>query len=168
MRPGGRGQALGEAGAEGHISDPVARLRHRLDYGRAPEQRALATIRVPYGTAPETLHAIPRLMEGIVREQPTARFDRCHLRGLESAWLEFELSFFVQQPKINSLLDLQQAVNFRIIDEFRRLGVAFAYPTQRVVVDAPESPGTSTPGASAPGASIEPPSTAVASWNTSS
>src|SRR6202044_3433472 len=112
-------------------------LKSRVrNYGRAPEQRALATIRVPYGTAPETLHAIPRLMEGIVREQPTARFERCHLRGLESAWLEFELAFFVQQPKINSLLDLQQAVNFRIIDEFHRLGVAFAYPTQRVVVDA--------------------------------
>ena len=120
-------------------------LKSRVrNYGRAPEQRALATIRVPYGTAPETLHAIPRLMEGIVREQPTARFDRCHLRGLESAWLEFELSFFVQQPKINSLLDLQQAVNFRIIDEFHRLGVAFAYPTQRVVVDAAGSASWNT------------------------
>jgi len=62
----------------------------------------------------------------------------------------------VQQPRINSLLDLQQAVNFRIIDEFRRLGVEFAYPTQRVVVDA----------AGFPGASAE--STAVASCNTGS
>jgi small-conductance mechanosensitive channel len=125
-------------------------LKSRVrNYGRAPEQRALATIRVPYDTARETLHAIPKLMEGIVREQPNARFDRCHLRGLESAWLEFELSFFVQQPKINSLLDLQQAVNFRIVDEFRRLGVAFAYPTQRVLVD--------------PAAAAAP--AAVASWN---
>jgi small-conductance mechanosensitive channel len=132
-------------------------LKSRVrNYGRAPEQRALATIRVPYGTARETLHAIPKLLEGIVLEQPNARFERCHLKGLESAWLEFELSFFVQQPRINSLLDLQQAVNFRIIDEFRRLGVAFAYPTQRVVVDA----------AGFPGASIQ--STAAASWNTGS
>jgi small-conductance mechanosensitive channel len=112
-------------------------LKSRVrNYGRAPELRALATIRVPYGTARETLHAIPKLMESIVREQANARFERCHLKALESAWLEFELSFFVQQPRINSLLDLQQAVNFRIIDEFRRLGVEFAYPTQRVVVDA--------------------------------
>jgi tRNA (cytidine/uridine-2'-O-)-methyltransferase len=37
----------------------------------------------------------------------------------------------VQQPSVNPLLDLQQAVNFRIIDEFQRLGVQFAYPTQR-------------------------------------
>jgi small-conductance mechanosensitive channel len=134
-------------------------LKSRVrNYGRAPEQRALATIRVPYGTARETLHAIPKLLEGVVREQATARFERCHLRGLESAWLEFELSFFVQQPRINSLLDLQQAVNFRIIDEFRRLGVEFAYPTQRVVVDA----------AGFPRAAAETPSPAVASWNTGS
>lgn len=49
--------------------------------------------------------------------------------------LHFELSYFVQQPKINPLLDLQQAVNLRIIDEFRRAGIEFAYPTQRVVVE---------------------------------
>jgi small-conductance mechanosensitive channel len=134
-------------------------LKSRVrNYGRAPEQRALASIRVPYDTTRETLHAIPKLMEGIVREQPTARFDRCHLRGFDSGWLEYELAFFVLQPKINSLLDLQQAVNFRIIDEFRRLGVAFAYPTQRVVVDA----------AGLPGACAEPPSSAVASWKSGS
>jgi len=132
-------------------------LKSRVrNYGRAPEQRALAVIRVPFGTARETLHAIPVLLEGIVREQPNARFDRCHLKTLESAWLEYELSFFVLQPKLNPLLDLQQAVNFRIIDEFRRLGVAFAYPTQRIVVDA----------GGLPGASVETPSTAVASWKT--
>jgi hypothetical protein len=33
------------------------------------------------------------------------------------------------------MLDLQQAVNFRIIDELRRLSVEFAYPTQLVFFD---------------------------------
>jgi small-conductance mechanosensitive channel len=111
-------------------------LKSRVrNYGRAPEQRALATIRLPYGTPRDTLHAIPKVLEGIVLEQPNARFERCHLKSLEEACLQFELSFFVQQPKINSLLDLQQAVNFRIIDEFRRLGVEFSYPTQRIVLE---------------------------------
>jgi small-conductance mechanosensitive channel len=41
----------------------------------------------------------------------------------------------VEQPKINPLLDLQQAVNFRILDEFRRAGIEFAYPTQRLIVE---------------------------------
>jgi small-conductance mechanosensitive channel len=101
---------------------------------RAQEQRALATIRVAYETPSEKLKSIPRLLEAIVREQANARFERCHLKTLGDCSLHFELSYFVQQPNLNPLLDLQQAVNFRIIDEFRRLGVEFDYPTQRVML----------------------------------
>ncbi len=111
-------------------------LKSRVrNFGRAPEQRALATIRVDYATPAEKLRAIPKLLEGIVREHDNVRFDRCHLTTLGDSCLQFELSYFVQQPKLNPLLDLQQAVNFRIVEEFRRLDVEFAYPTQRVVVD---------------------------------
>jgi small-conductance mechanosensitive channel len=111
-------------------------LRSRVrNFGRAPEQRILATIRVTYATPTETLQSIPKLLQSIVREQANARFDRCHLTTIGESCLQFELSYFVQQPKLNPPLDLQQAVNFRIVDEFRRLGVEFAYPTQRVMVE---------------------------------
>ncbi len=112
-------------------------LKSRVrNFGRAPEQRVQATIRVAYATPGDTLQEIPKLLERIVRELPNARFERCHLKSLGDSCLQFELSYFVQQPKVNSLLDLQQAVNFRILDEFRRLGVGFAYPTQRVLVES--------------------------------
>jgi small-conductance mechanosensitive channel len=110
-------------------------LKSRVrNFGRAQEQRALATIRVTYDTPAGKLHEIPKLLEGIVREQENARFERCHLKTLGDSALLFELSYFVQQPSLNPLLDLQQAVNFRIIDEFRRMGVEFDYPTQRVIL----------------------------------
>jgi small-conductance mechanosensitive channel len=112
-------------------------LKSRVrNFGRAPEQRALATIRVGYATPGETLKGIPKLLESIVREQANARFERCHLKALGESCLQFELSYFVQHPKINPLLDLQQAVNLRIIEEFRRLGVEFAYPAQRVLIES--------------------------------
>jgi small-conductance mechanosensitive channel len=111
-------------------------LKSRVrNFGRAPEQRALATIRVDYATPGEKLQGIPQLLESIVREHAHVRFERCHLKTLGESCLQFELSYFVQQPKLNPLLDLQQAVNFRIIDEFRRIGVEFAYPTQRVLIE---------------------------------
>ena len=111
-------------------------LKSRVrNFGRAPELRALATIRVDYATPGDKLQDIPKVLERIVREQQNVRFERCHLRTLGESSLQFELSYFVQQPKLNPPLDLQHAVNFRIIDEFRRLGVEFAYPTQRVVVE---------------------------------
>jgi small-conductance mechanosensitive channel len=114
-------------------------LKSRVrNYGRMPEQRVLTTLRVAYATPSATLAGIPKLLEGIVREQATARFERCHLKSLGEAALQFELSYFAQQPNLNPLLDLQQTVNFRIIDEFRRLGIEFAFPTQRVVVEHKE------------------------------
>jgi small-conductance mechanosensitive channel len=110
-------------------------LKSRVrNYGRAQEQRALATIRVTYETPSDKLQRIPGLLESIVREQANARFERCHLKTLGDSALHFELSYFVQQPNLNPLLDLQQVVNFRIIEEFRRMGVEFDYPTQRVIL----------------------------------
>ena len=110
-------------------------LKSRVrNYGRMPEQRVLTTLRVTYTTTGEKLRGIPKLLEDIVRAQPTARFDRCHLKTLGDSSLLFELSYFAQQPKLNPLMDLQQTVNYRILDEFQRLGIEFAYPTQRVVL----------------------------------
>jgi small-conductance mechanosensitive channel len=111
-------------------------LKSRVrNFGRLSQQRILATIRLAYGTPAEKLKAMPRLLESIVREHEQARFERCHLKTLGESSFQFELSYFVQQPAVNSMLDLQQAVNFRIIDELKRLGVDFAYPTQLVVLD---------------------------------
>jgi small-conductance mechanosensitive channel len=111
-------------------------LKSRVrNYGRMQEQRVLTTLRVAYATPAEVLAEIPKLLEGIVRGQATARFERCHLRSLGESSLQFELSYFAQQPKLNPVLDLQQVVNFQIINEFRRLGIEFALPAQRVVLD---------------------------------
>ena len=116
-------------------------LKSRVrNHGRAPELRALAVIRVAYGTPIEKLKAIPPLLEGIVLEHAQARFERCHLKTLGESSLLFELSYFVRQPTTNPLLDLQQAVNFRILDAFQGLGVEFAYPAQMIVLDRLESP----------------------------
>jgi small-conductance mechanosensitive channel len=111
-------------------------LKSRVrNFGRLSQQRILATIRLTYDTPTDKLREMPKLLESVVREHAQARFERCHLKTLGESSFQFELSYFVQQPSVNPMLDLQQAVNFRIIDELRRLGVDFAYPTQFVVFD---------------------------------
>jgi len=127
---------LRSEGGEQIILSNADLLKSRIrNFGRLSEQRVLTTIRVTYATPAEKLKQMPKLLEAIVREQPQVRFERCHLKTLGESSLHFELSYFVQQPAANPLLDLQQAVYFRIIDELRLLGVEFAYPTQRVLLD---------------------------------
>jgi small-conductance mechanosensitive channel len=94
---------------------------------------------VTYETPSDKLQAIPKMIEAIVRAQANARFDRCHLKTLGDSALQFELSYFVQQPSVNPLLDLQQAVNLRIIDEFRRSGIEFAYATPLAMQGPPRA-----------------------------
>ena len=110
-------------------------LKSRVrNFGRAPEQRVLTTLRLSYETDSDKLRSIPKLLEGIAREQANVRFERCHLNALGDSALQFELAYFVQQPNVNSVADVQQAVNLRIIEEFRRMKLEFDYPTQRVIV----------------------------------
>src|ERR1700723_1264818 len=111
-------------------------LKSRVrNFGRLSQQRILATIRLDFDTPTDKLKALPQVLENVVREHPQARFERCHLIPLGESSFQFELSYFVQQPAANPMLDLQQAVNFRIIDELRRLGVEFAYPAQLVFLE---------------------------------
>jgi small-conductance mechanosensitive channel len=111
-------------------------LKSRVrNYGRAAELRAVTTLRVAYDTPTDKLLAIPKMLEAIVVAQPNARFDRCHLKNFGEWALQYELSYFRRDPHLYPLLDLQQAVNFRIIEEFRRSGVQFAFPTQAVVAN---------------------------------
>jgi small-conductance mechanosensitive channel len=109
-------------------------LKSRVrNFGRAQELRTVTTLRVAYDTPTDKLEAIPKMLEQIVAEQPNARFERCHLKNFGEWALQYELSYFRQNPEQYPLLDLQQAVNFRIIEQFRREGIEFAFPTQRVV-----------------------------------
>jgi small-conductance mechanosensitive channel len=111
-------------------------LKSRVrNFGRLSEQRVLTTLRVSFDTPTETLKALPRELEKAVREHSPARFERCHLKTLGDTAFIFELSYFVQQPVTNPLLDLQQAVNYRIIEVLRAMQVDFAYPAQLVVVE---------------------------------
>jgi small-conductance mechanosensitive channel len=127
---------LRSEGGEQIILSNADILRSRVrNFGRLSQLRILATIRVGFDTPADKLKEMPKLLENIVREHAQARFERCHLKTLGESCFQFELSYFVQQPAVNSMLDLQQAVNFRIIDELQRCGVEFAYPTQLVVID---------------------------------
>lgn len=122
-----------EAGEQIILSNADILKSRVRNYGRIAELRTVTTLRVAYDTPSDTLRQIPLLLERIVAEQPNARFERCHLKTFGEWALHFELSYFRKDPAVHPLLDLQQAVNFRIIEELRLLHVEFAVPAQRVI-----------------------------------
>lgn len=112
------------------------------NYGRMAERRVVFMTRAPYQTAPELVECIPQLIRDIIEAQANTRFDRSHFQRYDAGTLEFETVYYVLSPDYNVYMDIQQAINLRIYRKFAKLGVEFAYPTQRVFVSAADAEAT--------------------------
>jgi small-conductance mechanosensitive channel len=102
------------------------------NYGRMFERRVVFTLGVTYETPRATLQKIPGVIRSIIEARDQTRFDRSHFAKYGDFSLDFETVYYVLSPDYNAYMDIQQAVNFRIHEEFEKLGVEFAYPTQKL------------------------------------
>ena len=71
----------------------------------------------------------PPLIKRIIGEHPLARFDRAHFKSFGDFALIYEVVYYVLRPDYNTYMDLQQSMNFRLMEEFQTAGIEFAYPT---------------------------------------
>lgn len=102
------------------------------NYKRMFERRVVQTIGVVYQTPVEQVEAIPDILRAAVESRQGARFDRAHFAAFGESALVFEMVYFVCSPDYNTYMDIQQAINRRILMEFRQRGLEFAYPTRTV------------------------------------
>ena len=79
-----------------------------------------------------------------IRAQRKTRFERAHFVRYGDWALVFEAVYFVLDAELNAFMDVQQAVNLRLMDEFARRGIQFAYPTSRAVSMPLPAPPAST------------------------
>ena len=110
------------------------------NYKRMRERRVVFPFRVAYGTPPERLEEIPRIVRKLIEGQARARFERSHFFRFGDASLEFQTVFWMRTPDYGAYMDVQQAVNLQLIREFEQRGIAFAgaEPAQRVEPEAPK------------------------------
>jgi small-conductance mechanosensitive channel len=105
-------------------------LKSRVrNYGLLVERRAAFTVRIAYETPLELVRGLPAQLEAAIRAQPKTRFDRAHFAALGESALLFEAVYFVLDAEYNTFMNIQQAINLRLMEEFAELGIRFAYPT---------------------------------------
>lgn len=107
------------------------------NYQRMERRRSLFTLGIAYETPVDQIKALPALIRGIVLEHPQTTFDRAHFATFGNFSLNIEIVFFVETADYNLFMDIQQSVNLRIMEEFGKRGIQFAYPTQRLLVENP-------------------------------
>ena len=109
------------------------------NYGRMNERRVVFATRVTYQTPVELIEKVPVLIRRIIEEQKDTRFDRSHFQIHSPGSLDFETVYYVLSADYNRYMDVQQAINLALHREFAKLGIEFAYPTQKLYVAGMES-----------------------------
>ena len=108
------------------------------NYKRMRERRVVFSVGVIYQTPVEKVKAIPSMIKRVIEEHQHARFDRAHFKSFGDFALIYEVVFYVLDPDYNIYMDLQQSINFQLIEEFQKAGIEFAYPTQQLYVTTTE------------------------------
>ena len=96
------------------------------------------SIGVVYQTSVEQVKAISPMIKRVVEEHEYARFDRAHFKSFGDFALIYEVVFYVLRPDYNTYMDVQQSINVRLMEEFEKAGLEFAYPTQQLFVTRTE------------------------------
>ncbi|HYH55505.1 MAG TPA: mechanosensitive ion channel family protein [Anseongella sp.] len=103
------------------------------NYKRMQRRRAVFKLGVVYETKPEQLKLIPGILRSIVEKQEDVLFDRAHFFSYGNFSLDFEICYYVLSDSYNKYMDVQQAINLEIFEEFARQNIEFAYPTQTLL-----------------------------------
>jgi len=99
------------------------------NFGRMFERRIVFSVGVTYETDRAMLREIPAIIERAIRRHEKTRFDRSHFAGFGDFSLNFESVYFVLDPAYGIYMDIQQAINLELVEQFAERGIDFAYPT---------------------------------------
>ncbi|MBE0569123.1 MAG: mechanosensitive ion channel family protein [Deltaproteobacteria bacterium] len=100
------------------------------NYKRMAKRRVVFRIGVTYQTPAKSLREIPGIIADVFREIEGATLDRAHFFSHGDFSLNYEIVYYVEGNDYARYMDIQQAANLRIHEEFEKRGIEFAYPTQ--------------------------------------
>lgn len=112
-------------------SDLLKELIH--NYSRMRQRRVVFGFRLPYTTDRTDVQNIVERTRAAIEAQTQAKFDRGHLTSFGEFGFDFEFVYYVLSPDFTLYRDIQQRVNFAIMQALAELDVTFAVPVREIV-----------------------------------
>jgi small-conductance mechanosensitive channel len=102
-----------------------SRLRN---YRLMQKRRVEFKINVEYQTSLGQLQDIPKIIAQVITPIKDASLERAHLSTFGDYGLTYQVAYYVLTDDYNKYMDIQQQINFAIIEEFAKRDLHFAYP----------------------------------------
>jgi len=123
------------------ISNRELRNTRIQNFKKMRRRRAAFTFGVRYETPLGKLREIPSMVEQIINRIEIASLDRAHFTKFGDYSLVFEVVYFLDTSDYKTYMDVQQQINFEIMERFEREGIQMAYPTQTLLIEQAAQPG---------------------------
>lgn len=105
------------------------------NYSRMEDRRITFEFGVIKETSLEKIKHIPDMVNDIIRAQPKADFLRGHFTSFGDFSFKFAFTYYVMDPDYTVYLDVQQSLNFDILDTLKSHDIKLAYPTQALKIE---------------------------------
>lgn len=96
------------------------------NFKRMESRRVAFKTSVVNQTPALSLQEIPDIIKNIIGEVKDAKFDRSNLQSLGDNKFNFETVYYVSGPDYKKYMDIQQAINIRMYEEFEKRGIKIA------------------------------------------
>ncbi|MCW4053991.1 MAG: mechanosensitive ion channel family protein [Candidatus Bathyarchaeota archaeon] len=102
------------------------------NFKKLRRRRIVLTVKVTCDTSAEKLKKIPQIIANILKETKMADLDRVHFKEFGDFSLDFEVVYYIKTGDYNKYMDIQQQINYGILEEFEKEEIEMAYPTQKI------------------------------------
>jgi small-conductance mechanosensitive channel len=119
-------------GEELVISNKELTNKSVRNFKKLQRRRIAFPVKVTYDTSVEKLKKIPKIIAKILKETALADLDRVHFRQFSDFSLDFEVVYYIATGDYNKYMDIQQQINYGILEEFEKEDIEMAYPTQKI------------------------------------
>lgn len=100
------------------------------NYSRMSERRVVFSLAISFRTPVEKALEIPPLIKQAIETVENTRFDRAHLLTFDNYALKYEVVYYVLSADYNLYMDIQQAINFSLLEALDKRNIKFAMPVR--------------------------------------
>lgn len=105
------------------------------NFKKLKKRRILFNLKVDNNTSIEKLEKIPEYIEKVIDKTKMASLDRVHFSHLGPLGLEYEIVYFIATGNYEKYMDIQQQINYGVLETFKKEGIKLSYFTEKVIPD---------------------------------
>lgn len=102
------------------------------NFKRMDQRRVVFFLSISFRTPVAKARQIPGLIKDIIESIEKTRFDRAHLFKFDDYSMRFEIVYFVLSSDYTIYMDIQQQINFTLLEELDNREIRFAMPVRSI------------------------------------